>query len=128
MNLLLDTQLAIWWQVAPQRITPAVRELVIDAADSVAISRVSLWEMAVKVALGKLRIDLQRFVRQVPDDGFEWLGIETPHILGLAQVPPHDDHKDPFDRLLVAQSFIEPLVLLTADTKLGRYGPTVRVV
>ncbi|MCS6787166.1 MAG: hypothetical protein NZ524_09080 [Thiobacillaceae bacterium] len=61
-------------------------------------------------------------------DGFEWLGLEEIHILGLVGLPPQDDHKDPFDRLLVAQSLSEPMILLTTDGKLARYGPTVRVL
>jgi PIN domain nuclease of toxin-antitoxin system len=128
MNLLLDTQIAIWWQIAPQRITPQIQTTVMDSASSVWVSRASLWEMAVKISLGKLRIELDRFVTQLRDDGFQLLAIETPHILELAHLPFHSDHKDPFDRLLVAQSISEPLTLMTADTKLGRYGNTVKVL
>ena len=60
--------------------------------------------------------------------GFEWLDIKNEHLLSVAALPLFDDHRDPFDRLLVAQSQTEPLVLLTSDTKLARYGSTVRVV
>ena len=92
------------------------------------MSRASLWEMAIKVGLGKLRVDLIKFAHQVTTDGFLWLDIENRHILEVASLPYRDDHKDPFDRLLVAQSLSEPLILLTADTKLAGYGSTVRVV
>ena len=128
MNLLLDTQIAIWWQIAPARITQQMQTLVMDSASAVWVSRASLWEMAVKISLGKLRIELDRFVTQLRDDGFQLLGIETPHILELTRLPLHNDHKDPFDRLLVAQSISEPLTLITADAKLGRYGSTVKVL
>lgn len=128
MKLLLDTQIAIWWQIAPQRISPQLQALVMESASAVWISRASLWEMAVKIGLGKLRIDLDRFVAQLQADGFQLLGIETPHILELARLPLHSDHKDPFDRLLVAQSISEPLTLVTVDTKLGRYGSTVKQI
>ena len=60
--------------------------------------------------------------------GFEWLDIKNHHLLTVAALPAFDDHKDPFDRLLVAQSQTEPLVLLSADVTLARYGPTVRVI
>lgn len=84
--------------------------------------------MAIKIGLGKLRIDLPRFAQQVPADGFVWLPIENHHVLQMASLPVFDDHKDPFDRLLVAQSVSEPLILVTTDAKLARYGTTIRVL
>ncbi|MFP5406095.1 MAG: type II toxin-antitoxin system VapC family toxin [Gammaproteobacteria bacterium] len=128
MNILLDTQIAIRWQIEPARIAPQLEALIMEQASAVWISRASLWEMAVKIGLGKLRIDLPRFTRQIEQDGFRLLGIETAHILALLSLPRFPDHKDPFDRLLVAQSLHEPLTLVTADAKLARYGPTVKTV
>jgi PIN domain nuclease of toxin-antitoxin system len=128
MRLLLDTQLAIWWQIAPQHLPPACAELVRDVENSAHISRISLWEIAIKTGIGKLHLDLPRFIQRMTADGFDWLGLDDDHILGLAGLPLHDDHKDPFDRLLVAQSLCEPMILLTTDAKLARYGPTVRVI
>ncbi len=128
MNLLLDTQIAIWWQISPERISPAIKRTVDQEAAEVFLSRASLWEMAIKVNAGKLHLDLPRFVRQSEADGFRWLGIETNHVLAFAALPVFADHKDPIDRLLVAQSLTEPLILLTADRKLPRYGSTVRVI
>ena len=92
------------------------------------VSRASLWELAIKISLGKLRLDLPKFVRQAERDGFFWLSIDTRHLLAVAELPTFNDHKDPFDRLLVAQSMTEPLILLTTDGKMSRYGSTVRVV
>lgn len=128
MRLLLDTHLALWWLIRGSRVPDAARAIIENSAESVAISRVSLWEMAVKISTGKLDIDLPRFVEKAEASGFEWLDIKTEHILVVSTLPLHDDHRDPFDRLLVAQSLSEPLVLLTADAKLARYGATVRVV
>lgn len=128
MRLLLDTQLAIWWQIAPQRVPPMCIELVLDVENSAYISRISLWEIALKTGIGKLRLDLHRFIQRMTADGFEWLGLHDDHILGLVGLPQHADHKDPFDRMLVAQSLCEPMILLTADSKLARYGSTVRVL
>lgn len=127
MKLLLDTHFAFWWQTGDARLTPPARQLV-EAAEAVFVSRVSLWELAIKAGLGRLRIDLPVFAAQVDAMGFAWLGIDNAHILRLAELPAFDDHKDPFDRLLVAQSLVEPLILLTVDSKLERYGSTVRVV
>lgn len=128
MKLLLDTHLALWWLIRAQRVPSEARELVENSVDPVAISRASLWEMAIKISLGKLEIDLSRFIKMAEATGFEWLDIKNEHLLSVAQLPLFDDHRDPFDRLLVAQSQTEPLVLLTSDIKLSRYGSTVRMV
>jgi PIN domain nuclease of toxin-antitoxin system len=107
---------------------PSVREWVEQAEDGVFVSRASLWELAITISLGKLRLDLPKFVRQAERDGFFWLSIDTRHLLAVAELPTFNDHKDPFDRLLVAQSMTEPLILLTTDGNMSRYGSTVRVV
>lgn len=73
-------------------------------------------------------MDAAKFVRNVEMCGFEWLDIKNEHLLSVVTLPTFDDHRDPFDRLLVAQSQTEPLLLLTADSALARYGSTVRVV
>lgn len=126
MRLLLDTQIAIWWQIRPEAISATARQTV-EAADAVSISYASLWEMAIKCGLGKLRIDLPLFRAHVERDGFQWLDIKPQHILGLMDLPAFDDHKDPFDRLLIAQSLHEPMIFLTADSKLERYAGNVRL-
>jgi PIN domain nuclease of toxin-antitoxin system len=127
MKLLLDTHFAFWWQTGDPRLGAEVIGLV-ERADAVYVSQVSLWELTIKAGLGRLRIDLPVFASQVEAMGFAWLSIDNAHILTLAELPTFDDHRDPFDRLLVAQSLSEPLILLTVDDKLGRYGSTVRVV
>jgi PIN domain nuclease of toxin-antitoxin system len=128
MRLLLDTHLILWWQGARARVPAQARELIESTPDPVYVSRASLWEIAIKAGLGKLRLDLPRFCERVTADGFVWLPIENAHILRLAELPVFADHKEPFDRLLVAQSLSEPVTLLTVDPKLGRYGSTVRIV
>jgi len=92
------------------------------------ISRISLWEIAIKTGIGKLHLDLPRNIQRMAAKGFEWLALENAHVPGLTGLPSHDDHKDPFDRLLVAQSLTEPMILLTTDAKLACYGTTVRAV
>ncbi|WP_218079775.1 type II toxin-antitoxin system VapC family toxin [Anthocerotibacter panamensis] len=124
---MLDTHLAFWWQADADRISPTARKLV-QEADQVRVSRVSQWELVIKADAGKLHIDLPLFTQQVAVIGFSWLPIESAHMLMVASLPRFDDHKDPFDRLLVAQSLSEPLIFLTADTKLARYGTTVHIV
>jgi PIN domain nuclease of toxin-antitoxin system len=128
MRYLLDTHYAFWWQTGDPRLSDKVRELVQSNNEETFVSRASFWELTLKAGTGKLRINLPVFERQVEAMGFIWLPIENSHILQLAELPTFPDHKDPFDRMLVAQSLSEPLILLTADTKLARYGTTVRVV
>lgn len=128
MRLLLDTHLILWWQGMRDKVPVMAQELIQDTQDPVYVSRASLWEMAIKVGQGKLQLDLRRFCERIQADGFSWLPIENAHLLALATLPQFDDHKDPFDRLLVAQSLSEPLILLTADSKLARYGVTVKLV
>lgn len=126
MRLLLDTQLAIWWQISAKSLSPRAIDRV-QAAEAVFFSRVSLWEMGIKIGLGKLNIDLPLFMRQMDAGGFQWLELKNEHIVRLLQLPAHDDHKDPFDRLLIAQSLSEPMIFLTADKKLERYGAQVEI-
>lgn len=128
MRLLLDTHLAFWWQTGDGRLPAKARRLVEGCEDTVFVSRASLWELSIKAGLGKVRLDLPTFAAQVEFMGFSWLPIENAHILHLPRLPVFPDHKDPFDRLLVAQAASEPLILLTADAKVGRYGAMVMPV
>lgn len=127
MRLLLDTHLMLWWQTGDSKLSGEARSAV-DAADAVLFSRASLWEIAIKVSLGRLEVDTKSFSQRVTDYGFEWLEIGNEHLIALAALPVDADHRDPFDRLLITQSRLEPLLLLTADAKLARYGETVRLV
>ena len=127
MRLLLDTHLVLWWVAGSPKLPPGSISL-IDQADSVFVSRASLWEVAIKASIGKLKLDLEKFTNNIDKTGFEWLDIKNAHIITVATLPLIDDHKDPFDRLLVAQSQSEPLLLLTADPRLARYGKMVRVL
>jgi len=113
MRLLLDIQLAFWWQTGDRRLSGEARGLVEHSVGPVLlISRVSLWALAIKVGIGKLCIDLPMFAEQVGIIGFFWLSIENEHVLQLAKLPLFANHKNPFDHLLVAQSLSEPLGLL----------------
>ncbi|MDP3295513.1 MAG: type II toxin-antitoxin system VapC family toxin [Nevskia sp.] len=128
MRLLLDTHVAVWWQLESLRLGVEARHLIQHSDEPAFISHVSLWELAIKVSIGKLHLDLRQFCERIVDDGFHWLPIKETHLLAVAEMPLGDDHQDPFDRLLVAQSLTEPLILLTADKTLARYGSTVKVV
>ena len=127
-RLLLDTHLLLWWLNGDARLPQAVIERVQAPEAEVFISQASLWEMAIKVSIGRLQVDLQELERQVPLQGFRWLPISNVHLLAVADLESDGVHRDPFDRLLVCQSRLEPMLLLTADDQLRHYGTTVLVL
>ena len=127
-RLLLDTHLVIWWLNADQRLPKEVVQRVQAPGAEVFVSQASLWEMAIKVSIGRLQVDLPELERQVSLQGFRWLPIRNEHLLAVAQLESDGVHRDPFDRLLVCQSQVEPMLLLSVDNQLGGYGATVNVV
>lgn len=128
MRLLLDTHLLLWAMAASRRLPRDVRDQLLDPANEVYYSAASLWEVAIKSGLRRkdFRIDLDALAGALRESGFLELPITAVHAAGVAKLPPI--HKDPFDRLLVAQSMTEPMVLLTNDTALAEYWDGVKVV
>ena len=125
MKLLLDTHILLWvMQDAPQ-LGRAARRL-LNEAETIHVSSVSLWEIAIKSALGKLRVDQDELDAQLDKIGFAPLPVTWAHTRGLRHLPLL--HGDPFDRLLVAQALSEPLHLLTHDGLLKPYSDLVVVV
>ncbi len=117
MNLLLDTHVLIWWDEGHRLLEPARQA--IEEADTVFVSAASAWELAIKSGLGRLRPS--RTVREaVEESGFLELPITFRHAERVATLPRH--HRDPFDRLLVAQAEVEGLTLVTRDPVFGHYA------
>ncbi len=127
-RLLLDTHLLIWWLGDDPRLPDQVVQRVQDPEAEVYVSQASLWEMAIKCSLGRLRVNLQDLERTLPSLGFRWLPIRNSHLLAVAELENDGEHRDPFDRLLVCQSRVEPMLLLSVDQQLERYGATVLVL
>ena len=127
-RLLLDTHLVLWWLNGNPQLPHAVVERVQAPEAEVFVSQASLWEMAIKVSIGRLLVDLPELERQVPLQGFRWLPISNAHVLAVADLETDGVHRDPFDRLLVCQSRVEPMLLLTVDGQLRSYGTTVIVI
>jgi PIN domain nuclease of toxin-antitoxin system len=125
MRILLDTQCWLWMTLAPERFSPQARALVEARANTLYLSAASAWEIAIKHALGKLHLP-EPPVRYVPARlealGVQPLPIEHQHALHVATLPQH--HRDPFDRLLVAQAQLSDLSILTADPLLAAYNVT----
>lgn len=128
MRLLLDTHLLLWAAASSERLPREARELLEDDDNEVYYSAASIWEIAIKSALGRkdFRIDLARLLATLPEMGLVELPITAVHAAGVTKLPPI--HRDPFDRLLIAQSVVEPLTLLTNDALLDRYRAGARVV
>ena len=123
MNLLLDTHVFIWAVDDDPRLSAAAWST-IEEADSVYVSSASIWEAAIKYQLGKLKVDPDRLIDAVAMSGFLELSITMRHAAAVAYLPPI--HRDPFDRLLLAQAISEPLHFLTADDQLPQYSELVR--
>lgn len=122
MKLLLDTHTFIWWSGEPDKLSPEALARCQDASNRVLLSVTSVWEMQIKHQLGKLRLTLplgDLISEQRKINHIEVLPITLPHVLALESLPFH--HKDPFDRLLVAQANIESAVLVTKDPAFEEY-------
>jgi PIN domain nuclease of toxin-antitoxin system len=127
-RLLLDTHLVLWWLADDPRLPAGLENHIQAPGNEVFVSQASLWEMAIKQSLGRLQVDLPELERQIPLQGFQWLPIRNAHLLAVAELLSGGDHRDPFDRLLVCQSLVEPMLLLSVDRQLQRYGSTVKVL
>jgi PIN domain nuclease of toxin-antitoxin system len=123
LKLLLDTHVFIWWMTAEPRLTSQVRQGICDPGNELFLSSISVVEMAIKIRLGKLRLDgpLEQFVvRGMVQGQVSELPLTIRHALELASLPLH--HRDPFDRLLLAQAIAERMSLVTQDSQLRPYG------
>ena len=125
MRLLLDTHILLWVMQGAPALSREARRL-ITAADEVFVSSVSLWEISVKTAIAKLKVDLDRLDMCLREQAFSALPVTWAHASSLRALPPI--HGDPFDRMLIAQAVSGSLQLLTHDALLARYSPLVTVV
>ena len=128
MRLLLDTHLLLWALGAPERLDAATRELIEDPDNEVLFSAASIWEIAIKAGLGRVDFAVRptAITRAALATGFGELPVRAEVAARVADLPPH--HRDPFDRLLVAQAMAEPVRLYTADPLLPPYSELVTLV
>ena len=126
MKLLLDTHVLLWAAGEPGKLSPAARRLLNDTANELLFSAASLWEIAIKHSLGRsvFRVDARLLRRGLLDNGYSELPISSSHVVEVEGLPPI--HKDPFDRLLVAQATVEGILLLTLDSVVARYPGPIR--
>jgi PIN domain nuclease of toxin-antitoxin system len=126
MRLLLDTHLLVWAMGEPERLPAGCAAMLEDPSNNLVFSVASLWELVIKQALGRPDFNLEPvLLRQaLLSGGWQELPIEASHALAVSHLPPL--HRDPFDRLLLAQAQVEGLLLLTADSQLSLYPAPVR--
>ncbi len=123
MRVLLDTHAFLWWITDDASLSPRAREIIGDGNNVLFLSTASAWEIAIKVGLGRLTLPdrLERFIpEQLALNAIDSLPIQLSHALQVYDLPNH--HRDPFDRMLVAQSQLEGLPLLSADPRLAQYA------
>ena len=128
MSFLLDTHLLLWAAGVPDRLPADARTLIENPAIELIFSVASLWEVAIKSGLGRadFSVDPSLLRRGLLENGYTELDVTGAHVVAVHGLPPI--HKDPFDRLLVAQALIEGVTLVTADEVVGRYPGPIRVL
>ncbi|MBP1886118.1 type II toxin-antitoxin system VapC family toxin [Sinorhizobium mexicanum] len=128
MNILLDTHILLWVAGAPDQLPREARALIENQENALFFSAASLWEIAIKCSLGRADFEANpRLLRRgLLDNGYEELPVSSAHAVEIDQLPPI--HKDPFDRILVAQSIVEGVTLLTTDEIVGKYPGPIRLV
>ena len=124
----MDTQILLWAAGEPERLSAEASKLLDDPRNDLHFSAASIWEVTIKSALGRedFRVEARVLRRGLLDNGYVEIPITSQHAVGVDALPPL--HKDPFDRLLLAQALSEGIILLTADTQVARYSGPVRKV
>jgi PIN domain nuclease of toxin-antitoxin system len=120
VRLLLDTHVLLWWWSDDRKLSASARALIADPRNQVVVSAASAWEVAIKAGLGRIEIELDDFEEAVVQSGFEPLPITVSHAVRVGRLS--GIHRDPFDRMLVAQASVEELRLVTHDSVFERYG------
>lgn len=126
MRLLLDTHVLLWALSSPERLGNKARSAIEDPSNDVMFSAASIWEIAVKWSLKRLDFTITpgEILTAAIESGFNELPVRSAVAAHVASLPPH--HRDPFDRLLVAQAIMEPIILYTADSQMDAYSELVR--
>jgi PIN domain nuclease of toxin-antitoxin system len=122
VNLLLDTHVLLWAASEPKRLSAKAQAMLLDPANQPVFSAASLWEISIKSSLDRLdfKVDPRRLWRMLLASGYRELAVTAEHAVAVNELPAK--HKDPFDRILIAQARVEGMLLLTADRAVAKYG------
>ena len=123
MRYLLDTHVVLWLFAEPEKIPARVIEALEDSGNTVLVSVATAWEVANKIGNGKLGVSVDEFLGELKKQPFEILPVELRHVRELANLATI--HRDPFDRILIAQAVVDQLVIISVDEKFGKYGVEV---
>ncbi len=125
MKLLLDTHILLWAAGEPEKLSSKAKDLIENLDNQLYFSTASLWEISIKNKLGRadFKVDLAVFRRNLLDNGFEEIAINSVHTIGVDALP--NIHRDPFDRMLIAQTVVEGITLITADSAMMKYQVAV---
>lgn len=128
MKLLLDTHILLWSAGQPDKLSDEARTLLLDTSNVLYFSAASIWEIVIKRGLGRddFKVDPLRLLKQLVINGYEEVAVSSDHALAVEVLPPL--HKDPFDRILIAQARAEGMLLLTADSQVSHYGDGIVAV
>ena len=128
MKLLLDTHILLWSAGQPDRLSAEARSLLLDPSSILFFSAASIWEIVIKRSLGRddFKVDPVRLLKQLVINGYEEVAVSSDHALAVDVLPAL--HKDPFDRILIAQARTEGMLLLTADCQVSLYGDGIMMV
>jgi PIN domain nuclease of toxin-antitoxin system len=128
VNVLLDSHVLLWATYEPRLVPPAIRADLEDPRNAVLFSAASIWEIGIKASIGRddFTVDARILRRGLVENGYVELPISSAHAVEAAALPPI--HRDPFDRMLVAQARAEGFALLTSDARVAEYGPPARLV
>ncbi len=128
---LIDTQILIWYQLDSSKLSPKIYKQLTDMANTIVVSQVSLFEIAIKQKIGKLpklTIPIDTLVKTIKEDDFSILGIKDEHIASYQHIPLFDNHRDPFDRLILATAYFEKMPIISSDEKFLLYRDIVPLI
>ena len=126
MRALVNTRMLLWWLIDSRKLPDDAERIIEDKDNAIIVSAASIWEIAIRAALGQIEVDPFAIEAAIVPSGFVELPITGKHAAQISKLPLH--HRDPVDRILVAQSLLEPMRLLTGDQILAQYGEMVLLV
>ena len=128
---LIDTQIAIWTKGNARILKPEIKAILEDTDNEIYVSHFSFQEIAIKLQVGKLPefiVSVEEFAQKLADDDFISLPITINHIISYKDIPFYEDHRDPFDRMILATALSENLIVITSDDKFDRYSPLIEII